>query len=132
MDVCLASSLTKSTMSLTKIENLHKRALRFMLHGYSSPYKRTWEKFDKFSMDVKRKYELCIKIQKSLNNLNPTSIKKIFGLWLCPNLREHYKLNLKIPRKKQLALWNKSLKSLGSEIWSYVLPHKIYLTFQCI
>ena len=31
-------------------------------------------------MDVKRKYKLYIKIQKTLNNLNPTSVKKIFGL----------------------------------------------------
>ena len=44
-----------SSKSLTKIENLHKRALRFMLYDYSSSYERILEKSGKFSMDVKRK-----------------------------------------------------------------------------
>ena len=47
-----------SSKSLTKIENLHKRARRFILDFYSSSYKRILEKSGKFSMDVKRKHKL--------------------------------------------------------------------------
>ena len=62
--------------SLTKIENLYKRALRFMLDDYSSLNKRILEKSGKFSMDVETKHKLCIEIYKTLNNLNPTFLNK--------------------------------------------------------
>ena len=64
--------------SLTKIENLYKRALRFMLDDYSSLNKRILEKSGKFSMDVETKHKLCIEIYKTLNNLNPTFLNKSF------------------------------------------------------
>ena len=64
-----------SSKSLTKIENLHKRALRFMLDDYSNSNDRILEKSDKLSIDVKRKHELCIEIYKTLNNLNPSFMK---------------------------------------------------------
>ena len=68
-----------SSKSLTKIENLYKRALRFMPENYSSAYKRVSEKSGKpenypsaykrvseksgkYSMDVKTKHELYIEI----------------------------------------------------------------------
>ena len=62
--------------SLTKIENLYKRALRFMLDDYSSLNKRILEKSGKFSMDVETKHKLCIEIYKTLNNSNPTFLNK--------------------------------------------------------
>ena len=62
--------------SLIKIENLYKRALRFMLDDYSSLNKRILEKSGKFSMDVETKHKLCIEIYKTLNNLNPTFLNK--------------------------------------------------------
>ena len=113
-----------SSKSLTKIENLYKRALRFMLDDYSSSYKRILEKSGKFSMDVKRKHKLCIKIYKTLNNLNLSFMKEIFELRLCSRpVREQYKLNLNIPRKKQLAFGTKSLESLGPKIWNNMPFH---------
>ena len=102
---------------LTKIENLHKRALRFIIDDYTSSYKRILEKSSKFSMDVKRKHKLCIEIYKTLNNLNPSFKKGIFKLRSCSRpVREQYKLNLNIPRKKQVAFRNKSLESLGPKM----------------
>ena len=56
-----------NSKSLTKIENLHKRPLRFMLEDYSSSYKGILEKSGKISMDVKRKHKFCIEIYKTLN-----------------------------------------------------------------
>ena len=47
-----------SSKSLTKTENLHQRALRFMLGDYSSSCGRIFEKSVKYSMGVKRKQTL--------------------------------------------------------------------------
>ena len=114
-----------SSKSLTKIENLHKRALRFMLDDYSSSYEKILKKSGKFSMDVKRKDKLCIEIYKTLNNLIPNFMKEIFGLRLCSRpVREQYKLNLNISRKRQLTFGTKSLERLGPKTWNN-LPYHI-------
>ena len=42
---CSLAWMFASSKSLTKIENLHKRALRFMLDNYSSSYERILENF---------------------------------------------------------------------------------------
>ena len=114
-----------SSKSLTEIENLHKRALRFILDGYSNSYERILEKSGKFSMDIKRKHKLCIEIYKTLNKLNPSFMKEIFALNLCSRpVREQYKLNLNIPRKGQVTFGTKSSESLGPKIWNK-LPYHI-------
>ena len=114
-----------SFKSLTKIEKLHKTALRFMLDDYSSSYERILEKSGKFSMDVKRKHKLCIEIYKTLHNLNPSFMKDIFKLRLSSRpVREQYKLNLNIPRKKQVTFGTKSLESISPKIWNN-LPYHI-------
>ena len=64
MDVCFASSLTKSTMSLTKIENLHKRALRFMLHGYQVPTKEPEKNSINFPWTLKENMNFALKYRK--------------------------------------------------------------------
>ena len=71
-----------NSKSLTNIENLHKRALKFMSGDYSSSYERILEKSGKFSTDVKRKHKLCIEIYQTLNNLNHSFMKEIFQLRL--------------------------------------------------
>ena len=76
-------------------------------------------------MDVKRKHKLCIEICKTLNNLNPSFMKEIFELRLISRpAREQYKLNLNIPKKRQVTFGSKSLESLGPKIWNN-LPHHI-------
>ena len=94
-----------------------------MLDNYSSSYERIREKSSKFSVDVKRKHKLCIEICKTLNNLNPSFMKEIFELRLISRpAREQYKLNLNIPKKRQVTFGTKSLESLGPKIWNN-LPH---------
>ena len=123
---CILVWMFASSKSLIKIENLHKRALRFMLDNYLSSYEKIFEKSGKFSMDVKRKHKLCIEIYKNLNNLNPSFMKEIFELRLCSRpVKGQDKLNLNlnirnlnIPRKKQVAFGTKSLESLGLKIWN--------------
>ena len=42
-------------------------------------YSRILEKSGKFSMDFKRKHNLCIKIYETVNNLNSSFMKDIFN-----------------------------------------------------
>ena len=116
-----------SPKSITKIQNLYKRALRFMLDNYSSSYKKILEKSDKFSMDVTRKHKLCIEIYETLINLNPSFMKEIFELRLGsrPVREENYR-NLNISRKRQVTFGTKSLESLGPKIWNN-LPYHIII-----
>ena len=122
---CTLVWMFASSKSLTEIENLHERAMRFMLDDYSSSYERILEKSGKFFMDFKRKHQLCTEIYKTLNNLNPSFMKEIFELRLGSRpVREQYKLNLNIPRKKWVAFGTKSLESLGPKIWNN-MPHHL-------
>ena len=72
-----------------------------MFGDNSSSYERILEGPHIFSMDVKRKHQLCIVIYKTLKKLNPSFIKEIFELRLSSSkAREKYKMNLNIPEKK--------------------------------
>ena len=59
-------------------------------------------------MDVQRKHKFYTEIYKTLNDLNPSCMKEIFELRLCSRpVKEQYKLNLNIPRKRQVTfVWN--------------------------
>ena len=121
---CTLVWMLASSKSLTKIENLNKRALRFMLNDYSSFYKGILEKSGKFSIDFKRKHKLCIEIYKILNDLNPSFMKEAFELrWSSRPVREQFKLNLNIPRRRQMTFETKSLESLGPKIWNNLPYH---------
>ena len=86
------------------------------------------DKSGKFSMDVKRKHKLSTEIYKTLNDLNPSVMKEIFELRLSSRpVREQYKLNLNIPKKRQVTFGTKMLESLGQKIWNN-LPYHIKFT----
>ena len=53
--------------SLSKIEILQKRALRFLYDDYSISY----ENLGKVKMSVNRLRNLCVEIYKTINKLNP-------------------------------------------------------------
>ena len=81
------------------------------------PTKKYWKNPLNFPWTLKRKQKLSIEIYKTLNNLNPSFMKEIFELILCSRpVREQYKLNLNIPRKRQVTFGTKSLESLGPKI----------------
>ena len=69
-----------SAQSLNKIENLQKRALRFLLNDYDSTYEDLLEKSGYPNMNLRRKKTLCIEIYKTLNKLNPGYMNDIFKL----------------------------------------------------
>ena len=51
-----------STQSLNKIENLQKRALRFLYDDFEASYKDLLSKGGKSTMNVRRLRTLCVEI----------------------------------------------------------------------
>ena len=103
-----------SSKSLNKIENLHKRALRFLFDDYQSSYDQLLVRSGKPSLNVRNYRNLYIEIYKTINNLNPTFMNEIFRLRLTNRpIREKYKLNLEIPEINQVRFGTKSLRYLG-------------------
>ena len=69
-----------SAQSLNKIENLQKRALRFLLNDCNSAYEDLLEKSGYPNMNLWRQRTLCIEIYKTLHKLNPGYMNDIFKL----------------------------------------------------
>ena len=114
-----------SKRSLNKIENLQKRALRFVLDDYTSSYELLLEKSGKPTMNLARERLLCIEVYKTLNSLNPCFMQELFKLRETNrNVRNKYKLNLNIPVVNQVNYGTKSLRSFGPKIWNS-LPHHV-------
>ena len=114
-----------STQSLNKIENLQKRALRFLYDDIEACYDNLLSKGGKSKMNVRRLKTLCVEIYKTLNDLNPSFMNNIFKLKINGReFRDKYKLNLDIPKWNQRTFGYKSLKVLGPKIWNN-LPYHI-------
>ena len=113
-----------STQSLNKIENLQKRALRFLHDDFEASYDYLLSKGGKSKMSVRRLRTLCVEIYKTLNDLSPSFMNNIFKLKI--NSREvsdKYKLNLDIPKWNQRNFDYKSVKVLGPKIWNNLPYH---------
>ena len=67
-----------SRKSINKIENIQKRALRFLLNDSSSDYETLLNKTNKCTMEVKRLRLLALEIFKAFNQNCPTFIKNYF------------------------------------------------------
>ena len=97
--------------SLKKVEALQKRALRFLYDDYNSPSEEILKKSGKFCMELNRLRYLCIEIYKTINNINPSFMKQIFQLSETNRtVRNHYKLNLNVPKVNQVSYSEKSLR----------------------
>ena len=109
--------------SLNKIENLQKRALRFLCNNYQLTYEELLDKANSSTMNVKRLRFLCVEIYKTINNLNPSFMKQIFELRETNrNVREKYGLNLNISNCNQVIIGKKSLRIFGPKNYLTTLP----------
>ena len=78
------------------------------------------------TMKVNRLRSLCIEIYKSINNINPTYVTKIFKLRKTSRVvRGNFKFNLAVPTINQVSFGNKSLRYYGPKIWD-PLPFHIF------
>ena len=69
-----------SAQSVNKIENLQKRALRFLYNNFEASCEDLLSKGGKSTMNVMRLRTLCVKIYKTRNDLNPSFKNNIFKL----------------------------------------------------
>ena len=67
-----------SCKSFRKIEQIQKRCLRIILDDYKSDYEILLEKGETSTMNVKKMRILATEIFKTINDLNPSFIGKIF------------------------------------------------------
>ena len=75
-------------------------------------------------MNVRRLRNSCVKIYKTLNDLNPSFMNNIFKLKINGReVRDKYKLNWDIPKWNQKTFGYKSLKVLGPKIWNNLPYH---------
>ena len=88
--------------SVRKIEAIQKRALRFMLNDCESSYEDLLKKSGNPSLNLRRTKSLCIKIYKTINNLNPEFMKNLFKVRKTNRAqKEQCKLNLEIPKSNK-------------------------------
>ena len=89
-------------VSLKKIKNLQKLALRYLHKSYNTSYEDLLLKYNFSLVNVKRLRALCVEIFKTLNSLNPSFMKEIFSLRQTDRLaREKNKWSLDIPSYSQ-------------------------------
>ena len=76
---------------------MQKRALRFLYDNYDSSYESILKIAGKSTTNVNRLRSLCIKIFKTLNNINPAFINDFFQLKKTNGaVRNQCKLNLEV------------------------------------
>ena len=107
--------------SINKIENMQKRALRFLLIDYSSDYETLLKKTNKCTMEVKRLRLLALEIFKSFNENCPTFIKDYFEK---NENSVSKKYDLKIPIRNSATFGENSLRSIAPRVWNS-LPEQL-------
>ena len=113
-----------STRSWKKIENLQKRALRFLLNDYESSYEKLLEKSDKSTINLQSHRSLCFEVFKTIYDLNPSFMNDLFQLGESNRpVREKYRLNLNVPKTNQVRFGTKSLRNLAPKIWNSLPPN---------
>lgn len=107
--------------STKKVENIQKRALRFLLEDYESDYETLLKKSGKCTMKIKRIRTLALEIFKTLNDLNPAFMKSLIENRLNSKRRNN---DLIVPFRKTVKFGDKSIRCLGPHIWN-ALPNEI-------
>ena len=110
-----------SKSSRNKIENIQKRALRFLLNDYDSDYNTLLQKSNKCTMEIRRIRTLALETFKTINDLNPSFMKNLFNKRKFSNRREN---DLEIPRRYTVKFGDNSITCLGPHIWNS-LPENI-------
>ena len=122
LNYCPLVWMFSNAVSLKKIKNLQKRALKFLHKSCNTSYEDLLLKSGFSSMNVKCLRTLCVEIFKTLNNLNSNFKKEIFSLRQTDRpVREKYELNLDIPSYNQVTFGRKALTFFGPKTWNSLL-----------
>ena len=111
---CPLAWMLSCVKCLNKIENLQKRALRFMLSDYESSYDELLRLSGSCAINVRN---LCVEIYKTLNNLNPSLMQEICDTRVTKRaVRERCKISIEVPRVNQVSFGTKSPRFYGPKI----------------
>ena len=119
-----------SKSSLSKLEDIQKRALRFVLNDCTSDYHELTNKADVPGVKIMALRYLAIEVYKCVNGLNPTYLNDLFTIKTCKyDLRDDYL----IYRSKVLTTNHglKSFKDYGATIWN-ILPESFKGTISLV
>ena len=98
---------------MTKIEDIQKRTLQFVLNGYTSNYETLSNKSNKWTIEFRRLRVLLLEVFRSVNKLNPVYMQSLFE----NNLNsKRYRDDLKVPTQSYVTFGDKSVRVLGSHI----------------
>ena len=116
--------MSLSAKLLDKIENLQKRALRYILSDYESTYEQLLNKAGRCWMSIYRLRTLCGEIYRTLNELKPSFVKNIFMVKEIYRVTtQQYKLNLNTPSYNQMMFGSKCLRIIRPKLWNKVPYH---------
>ena len=104
-----------SAKSVKKIEKIQEQAIRILYNNFSSDYKSILNKSSKSIMEVKQLRTLALKVFKTVTDMNPEYMKKIFHKTAFSKNRP---LNLEVNKNHTTKYENKSLGCLGPYIWN--------------
>ena len=101
-----------NSKSKIKIEQIQKRALKFLDHNPVEPIGPVFS-----SMEIKRLRTLAIEIYKTINCLNPVYMKDLFG-FSKNRTSDRLKYNIESHKFNQVKYGKKSLRVLGPILWN--------------
>ena len=109
-----------SKSSLSKLEDIQRRALRFVLDDYTSDYHELPNKANVPGVKIMALRYLAIEVYKCVNGLNPKYLNDLFTIKKCKyDLRDDSLIN-----RNKVSTTNhglKSFKDYGAKIWN-LLP----------
>ena len=106
-----------SKYSLSKLEGIQKRALRFVLDDYTSDYVELLDKANVPGMKIMALRYLAIEVYKCINGINPKYLNDLFTI----KERKYQLRNVSIIDRDKVQTTNHGLKSFkyyGAKIWN--------------
>ena len=109
-----------SKTSLSKLENIQKRALRFVLDDYQSGHTDLLQNANVPGIKIRLLRYLAIDVFKCINEINPAYLNVMFIRKECPYALRDSSILMR-PKVKLTQYGLKSFRSYGAKIWNHLL-----------
>ena len=108
-----------SKTSLSKLENIQKRALRFVLDDYQSGYNDLLQNANVPGIKIMLLLYLAIEVFKCINEINPAYLNAMFTRKECPYALRDSSILMR-PKVNMTQYGLKSFRSYGAKIWNHL------------
>ena len=108
-----------SKTSLSKLENIQKRALRFVLDDYQSDYNDLLQNANVPGIKIMLLRYLAIEVFKCINEINPAYLNEMFIRKECPYALRDSSILMR-PKVNLTQYGLKSFRSYGTKIWNHL------------